>query len=337
MKNSHPLHPLAEVFPKMEATEFAELKKSIAEAGLRHKIVLLNGQILDGRHRDAACLELKIPPIFREYDPAIDGDALVSFVADENLNRRSLTVGQRAAVAVELEPYFADLIVKRKNAEKAAKDAKKQAKKDAAEALAKGMTTNLQEGAPDQPPANVVIPEYDQEPGDGDGEGIAYESGQTAAGQAATAVGVSKRTVNDAKDLKKTAPDEFKKVQAGEKSVHQAKQDAKALGEQISPYRAECADLVEANHGEEFSQAIRNVTILKTSIELDNFMKTPVPEQKAIVPFVVKGWKVDDAIKFMRGEFSAGSTVGELMSFANAKGGSVEVTVGEFKFQISKA
>lgn len=338
MKNTYPIHPLAAAFPEMSAEEFADLKASIKDHGLRHAVVLLDGQILDGRNRDAACVELKIPPFYREYDPALDGEVPVAFVADENLNRRNLTIGQRAAIAAELEPYFAEAIkaakAKKAAERKAAKEAKETAAKQAeaerqkaADDLAKGMQEPLDQAKPTEGGEG-----YDQEDDDGD----QTSEGQTAAGAAADAVGVSERSVHDAKGLKDKAPGEFEKVKSGEKSLHQAKQDAAAAGESISPYRAECADMLEASQGEEFSQAIRDCTVLKTTAELEAFMRLTVVEQKEVVPYVCKGWKVADAAKFLKGEFNAGSTVGELMSYANAKGTTVTVEVGEFTITIAK-
>lgn len=345
MKNTYPIHPLAAAFPEMAAEEFADLKASIKDHGLRHPVVLLEGQILDGRNRDAACVELKIPPFYREYDPAIDGDVPVAFVADENLNRRNLTIGQRAAIAAELEPYFAEAIkaakAKKAAERKAAKDAKDKAAADAeaerkrtADELAKSMQEPLDQSAPKPPEGGEG---YDQEEGEfGPDDGIEVtEAGKTAAGAAADAVGVSERSVHDAKSLKDKAPGEFEKVKTGEKTLNQAKADAAAQGESISPYRAECADMLEASQGEEFSQAIRDCTVLKTTAELEAFMRLTVPEQKEVVPYVCKGWKVADAVKFLKGEFNAGSTVGELMSYANAKGGDVTVEVGEFSITIT--
>ena len=343
MKNTYPIHPLAAAFPEMSEEEFADLKKSIKDHGLRHHIVLLDGQIIDGRNRDAACVELKIPPIFRNYDPELDGEVPVAFVADENLNRRNLTTSQRAAIAAELEPYFAEAIKARKAAEaakrKADKEAKEAAKKAAeeerqraADHLAKTMGEDLSKSAAKPAEGGEG---YDQE--DDDDIPITSKEGPTtAAGQAAAAVGVSERSVHDAKDLKDRSPEQFEEVKSGAKSLHQAKQDAAALGESISPYRAECADMLEASQGEEFSQAIRDVTILKTTTELENFMKLAVMTQKEVAPYVCKGWKVADAVKFLKGEFTAGSTVGELMSYANAKGGNVTVEVGEFTITIAK-
>jgi len=42
-------HPLAEIFPEMNGSEFEGLKASIRANGLRQPIVLYEGKVLDGR------------------------------------------------------------------------------------------------------------------------------------------------------------------------------------------------------------------------------------------------------------------------------------------------
>jgi hypothetical protein len=73
--------------------------------GLQQKIVLLDGQILDGVNRWQACLTLKpaneklVPDLmFTEYK----GPDPIAFVISANLKRRHLDVGQRAMIAAEL-------------------------------------------------------------------------------------------------------------------------------------------------------------------------------------------------------------------------------------------
>lgn len=420
----------------MAEDEYKDLLESVKQHGLRHKIVLLDGMILDGRHRDSACLELKIPPIYRDYDSIIDGDVPVAFVADENLHRRSLTTSQRAAVAAELEPFFAEALSKQKAARAKAKADKKQqqaatpqgqtpavetpsaAVADAAanggnEAAAKTVeevtaelaeihkldnTSSVLRGAvarhfdkaKDECPHDEGHParelwergwvredarlkelaesgggtpagddddlEIGSKPGTStddeaatssqEGAGTSADEGEdekapkgpkTAAEAAGAVAGVSPRSVQEAKSLKEKDPEKFEQVKSGEKSLHKASQEAAAQQQSVSPYRQECADLLEASFGEEFSTALKNLTVLKTQAELEAFMKLTVPHQKEVMQFVVKGWKVDSAIKFLRGEFDAGTTLAELTSYANAKGGEAVVEFGNFTITIEKS
>lgn len=52
------VHSFANEYPRMSPSQFAELKADIARNGLREPVMLFDGQILDGRHRYAAYIEL---------------------------------------------------------------------------------------------------------------------------------------------------------------------------------------------------------------------------------------------------------------------------------------
>jgi ParB-like chromosome segregation protein Spo0J len=79
-------HPAADAISNMSDTEYKQFKDDIRANGLREPIVLHEVQILDGRHRYRACLELAIEPRFQEYD----GNEPVAFVISMNLRRRHL-------------------------------------------------------------------------------------------------------------------------------------------------------------------------------------------------------------------------------------------------------
>jgi hypothetical protein len=55
-------HPMTRFFPRMSREDYSALRSDIQRHGLRVPIVLLEGKILDGRHRYQACLELSIEP-----------------------------------------------------------------------------------------------------------------------------------------------------------------------------------------------------------------------------------------------------------------------------------
>jgi ParB-like chromosome segregation protein Spo0J len=82
----------------MTAEEYEGLKASIKERGQEVPILLLNGQILDGRHRYLACQELGIDPVITEIDTA---DPL-GLVFTLNLQRRHLDKGQIAMIAARV-------------------------------------------------------------------------------------------------------------------------------------------------------------------------------------------------------------------------------------------
>lgn len=100
-------HPLADRLPEMTAEEFEGLKASIAENGQRDAIVLLKGQILDGRHRYRACIELGLEPRIVDFK-ASWGDP-VRYVIDKAMHRH-MTSGQKAVAA---EAFMDDLVDQR--------------------------------------------------------------------------------------------------------------------------------------------------------------------------------------------------------------------------------
>ena len=93
-------HELSMAFPDMPLDQFQRLAKDIKANGLNHPIVLLEGKILDGRHRYKACREYGIAPRFREFhegdaDEFCHGDP-VAYVQSENAARRQLSESQLA-------------------------------------------------------------------------------------------------------------------------------------------------------------------------------------------------------------------------------------------------
>ncbi len=93
------VHPLAELFPPMESGKYEALKADIAENGQLQEIMFWQGQLIDGRHRLRACIELGIDPYTAELDD--EADPYV-FVIGHNLHRRHLTESQRSMVAGKL-------------------------------------------------------------------------------------------------------------------------------------------------------------------------------------------------------------------------------------------
>jgi len=61
-------HEAANAFPMMDEKRFAELKADISERGQIDPITIYEGEILDGRNRYRACVEIGISPKTREYN-----------------------------------------------------------------------------------------------------------------------------------------------------------------------------------------------------------------------------------------------------------------------------
>ena len=91
-------HPYADLFPLLEGAELQSLADDIATNGLREKIWLYEGKILDGRNRWAACKLAKVEPQTREYR----GSDPLGLVVSLNLKRRHLNESQRGMIAARL-------------------------------------------------------------------------------------------------------------------------------------------------------------------------------------------------------------------------------------------
>jgi hypothetical protein len=96
------LHPACQLFPPLGEEELRALADDIAANGLQNPIVLLDGQILDGRNRFEACRIAKVEPRFTDFE----GDDPLTWVISQNLVRRHLTAGQRAVIALDLLPLL---------------------------------------------------------------------------------------------------------------------------------------------------------------------------------------------------------------------------------------
>lgn len=118
-----PFHPLANLFPLIEGAEFEALVADVRENGIRERIVIHEGMILDGRNRYRAAVEADVLSAseeqlamekrfgsgaffqtasqFAAFSLVRQGDPL-AWVLSKNLHRRHLTDSQRTAVAADL-------------------------------------------------------------------------------------------------------------------------------------------------------------------------------------------------------------------------------------------
>jgi hypothetical protein len=95
-------HEYANLFPLITGNEFETFKADIKANGVREKIWLYEGKILDGRNRYLAAIETDALFETEEY---LQDDPL-AFVISLNLKRRHLSSDQRAAIAVETLPLY---------------------------------------------------------------------------------------------------------------------------------------------------------------------------------------------------------------------------------------
>jgi site-specific DNA-methyltransferase (adenine-specific) len=196
------IHPVAELFPMFSAGELRELSDDIKANGLQQAIVIQDGALLDGRNRLAACELAGVKPTFTEYA----GESPVAFIIGVNLHRRHLSTGQKVALAIEIEPFFA----------KEAKE--RQIRK----------------------PINSVVGHV--------------PTTERSRDRAASAVGLSGKTVSAAKAIKKTHPKLFKLIMAGKLTVAKAKKMIKA-----------------DNDRKQMEQAAKEITVAKEKSLLEVF------------------------------------------------------------------
>ncbi len=111
-------HPACLLLPEMGETEYRELVADIQVHGQRNPITVDgNGDILDGRHRHRAVVELGIEPKVETFT-GTEAEK-IGFIMSENIHRRHLTVQQRAAVAADLAEKLAEAAKERQLAGKA--------------------------------------------------------------------------------------------------------------------------------------------------------------------------------------------------------------------------
>src|SRR4249919_264614 len=93
------VHPVAALFRMLTADELKALAADISERGQLQPIVLdAEGRVLDGRNRLAACELAEVEPVFTTYE----GDDPDGYALAVNSQRRDLTQGKRALIAVRL-------------------------------------------------------------------------------------------------------------------------------------------------------------------------------------------------------------------------------------------
>lgn len=96
-------HPAADLFPMMQGIQWKNFKEDIRQNGFQESVTLYKGQILDGRNRYKAAVELNMLDDLPmcEIDDDFDIDPY-QWVISRNLHRRHLNESQRAKIAAKL-------------------------------------------------------------------------------------------------------------------------------------------------------------------------------------------------------------------------------------------
>jgi len=112
MNNGLQVHEAASIFPMMPDDDYSELVDDIRKHGLRDKIRLLDGKIIDGRNRYRACSDAGVEPQFE----SISTDDPAAYVVSVNLHRRQLTPSQRSMVAARVREFYDNAAKERQRA-----------------------------------------------------------------------------------------------------------------------------------------------------------------------------------------------------------------------------
>lgn len=90
------IHPAALEYPLLSDDELSSMADDIAAKGLCDPIELdQHGRLVDGRNRLEACRRAEVEPLFITKDFA-DDDEIYSYVLSKNVEKRSLSSGQKA-------------------------------------------------------------------------------------------------------------------------------------------------------------------------------------------------------------------------------------------------
>lgn len=97
-------HPASMVFPLLDEDALRALADDISEHGLREAIKLdVDGKVVDGRNRLAACTLAEVSPRFETLP---EGTDIFAYVVSENLRRRQLTPSQCGMCAARAREVF---------------------------------------------------------------------------------------------------------------------------------------------------------------------------------------------------------------------------------------
>ncbi len=203
-----PVHPAAELFPLLGDEELAELTDDVKAHGLHEAVWLYRDtdrgvMLLDGRNRFRACERAGVELRMRYYD----GSDPIAFSLSLNMKRRHLTAGQRAFLALQVEPLYA-----------------------AEAAMRKAQAPGLPQGEKQQSLSADLRDENRRD--------------SRSDERAAKAIGASGRGVSQAKRVADKAPDLAKQVRAGDLALDRAERiirDREAQERRIEQARKEAA------------------------------------------------------------------------------------------------
>jgi 16S rRNA G966 N2-methylase RsmD len=248
-----PLHPAAELFPLIDDSELAGLAEDVREHGLIEPVWLYKDPergtvLLDGRNRARACERAGID--VTEHTRFYAGGDPIGFSISQNMKRRHLTAGQKAAVGSEARKLLAEEIEaarRRAIAESATVQERDEQGRMTADRRSSG------ESSPPHREARKNRPRSHR--------------GETSAKRAAAAAGASERSIERFERVERDAPDLAAKVKSGELALDRAERiirDREAEAKRIEQAKVEAAAQpeplrVDIRHGD-FREVLADLT-----------------------------------------------------------------------------
>lgn len=210
------VHPAADLFPYIKDIEFSELCESINAHGLEQDIIITHdNKLLDGRNRLKACYLTGQMPSFNRLSEDYASD-YIGYVVRLNLQRRHLTASERAVIANEALVLY----------EEQAKERQRQYHGNQYDKKESGLVEKIPPVLNDKKLIEKIEQAQEEQ----------QQEGKKARDQAASDFGVNPRYIQDAKKVKKEAPQVYEKVKSGEMSIPQAVKTVKQEAQKPKEY-----------------------------------------------------------------------------------------------------
>ena len=253
-----PTHPAAELFPLFSDEELNELAEDIRANGLHEPVWLYDDPergrvLLDGRNRARACALVGID--VREHTRQYNGDDPIGFSISQNLQRRHLTTGQKAAVGAKAEVLLAAEAARERTraiAEAVAKRERDEKGRLAASTASHSqIPADLRESGASESPTSIREKQRKRESSE----------------RAAAIAGTSGRAVQQYKRVAQHAPDLAQQVQSGKLALDRADRiirDREAEAKRVAEAQAQAAAApvlarVDLRHGD-FREVLADVS-----------------------------------------------------------------------------
>jgi hypothetical protein len=208
-RSGRTIHPVCDLFPLLGRSDVEKLADDIKANGLIHPVVVHEGQIVDGRNRLLACIDLGVEPRYVEWRDIYFGSMSLSrWIWSVNAERRHLTIDQLTAVQVGIRAWEEQQGARQRQI------AGKSADGSAGGRGKKKLQVSSPEGFPEAAGGNEVKRRKDR-------------SGETCV-RIANEIGTSEHKVRQALSVQQADPELLKQVAQGATTLRKAAKTVKA-------------------------------------------------------------------------------------------------------------